>query len=178
MRGRDPDTGEFREASRTQQRREALDVLVLAHALAERSDAQLASLPLPKDLRPHIDQVRRISAHGARKRELAFLAKQLRREDEATLDAIRAAMNAEGEGVRRETAMLHNVEDWRRRLLEHGDTALGELLTEHPQADRQQLRQLLRNAVEEQKRGSPPHAYRELFRVLREVLAAPMDESP
>ena len=170
MRGRDPDTGEFREASRSQQRREALDVLALAQALAERSDAQLGSLPLPEDLRPHIDQVRRISTHGARKRELAFPAKQLRREDEATLDAIRDAMNAEGEGARRETAMLHKVEDWRRRLLEQGDTTLSELLTEYPQADRQQLRQLLRNAVEEQKRGSPPHAYRELFRILRELL--------
>lgn len=170
MRGRDHDTGEFRDASRSQQRRAALDVLALAAALVDRSDAELASLPLPQDLRPHIDQVRRISSHGARKRELAFLAKQLRREDEDTLDAIRDAINTEGEGVRREAATLHRVEDWRRRLLEHGDTALSELLASHPHADRQQLRQVLRNAIEEQKRGSPPHAYRELFRVLRELL--------
>ena len=36
-----------------------------------------------------------------------------------------------------------------------------------PQADRQQLRQLVRNAGEEKRLGKPPHAYRELFRQLR-----------
>ena len=46
-----------------------------------------------------------------------------------------------------------------------------ELLAAHPGADRQKLRQLVRNAHEERKRNKPPRAYRELFRELREVLA-------
>jgi len=43
------------------------------------------------------------------------------------------------------------------------------LLAEHPGADRQKLRQLVRNTLEERKRNKPPRAHRELFRELREL---------
>ena len=96
----------------------------------------------------------------------------MRREDDDTLDAIRDAMDAGGEAARQETALLHRAETWRDRLLEGGDTALADLLAEHPDADRQQLRTLIRNAAQERAKNRPPHAYRELFRLLRDVLAA------
>ncbi len=171
MRGRDENSGDFHAPSRSTQRRAALDVLALSERLSVMSDAQLGSLPLPLSLLPHIQEARRISAHGARKRQLAYLAKLLRREDDEVLDALRDALNAGGEAARRETAQLHLVEHWRERLLEDGDTALSELLDAYPASDHQRLRQLLRNAQVERKGNKPPHAMRELFRVLRELLA-------
>lgn len=170
MRGRDDASGEFLGPSRSQQRREALDVLALAHRLAELSPSQLAKLPVPGALLPHIEDTRRITSHVARKRQMAFLAKQMRREDDEALDAIRDALDAGGDAARREAATLHRVEAWRDRLLADGDAALAELLDEHPDADRQHLRQLVRNAIDERNRNKPPHAFRELFRVLRDVL--------
>jgi ribosome-associated protein len=170
MRGRDPETGEFHAPSRSAQRRAALDVLALGQKLSTLSDAQLAKLPIPESLLPHIVETRRITSHVAHKRQLAFLAKQMRREDEDTLDAIRDALDEHGDSARRETALLHRIETLRERLLADGDTALGELLEEHPRADRQRLRQLVRNALEERHRNRPPHAFRELFRELRELL--------
>src|SRR4029078_1341953 len=62
---------------------------------------------------------------------------------------------------------------WRERLIADGDAALSELLAEHPQADRQHLRQLVRNAIDERNRNKPPHAFRELFRELRELIDEP-----
>ena len=171
MRGRDDDTGEYLGPSRSEQRRAALDVLALAQQLVALSPAQLAKLPIPEDLLPHIRETQRITSHVAHKRQLAFLAKQMRREDDATLDAIRDALDAGGEAGRRETALLHRVEGWRDRLLADGDLALADLLVEHPDANRQHLRQLLRNATEERNRNKPPHAARELFRELRQLVA-------
>jgi len=173
MRGRDDDTGEYLGPSRSEQRRAALDVLALAQQLVALSPAQLAKLPIPEDLLPHIRETQRITSHVAHKRQLAFLAKQMRREDDATLDAIRDALDAGGEAGRRETALLHRVEGWRDRLLADGDLALADLLVEHPDANRQHLRQLLRNATEERNRNKPPHAARELFRELRQLLEEP-----
>ena len=49
--------------------------------------------------------------------------------------------------------------------------AWAEVLAAHPQADRQQLRQLIRNTREERAKSKPPRAFRELFRELRELLA-------
>ncbi|TWI04941.1 ribosome-associated protein [Luteimonas cucumeris] len=169
MRGRDEDSGEFLGPSRSQQRRSALDVLALGQQLVALSPGQLDKLPIPDGLRPHIAETQRITSPIARKRQLAFLAKQMRREDDDTLDAIRDALDAGGEASRRETAILHRAEAWRERLLAEGDSALAELLTDHPDADRQRLRQLIRNAGEERAKNKPPHSYRELFRELRDL---------
>ena len=98
MRGKDPETGEFLSPSRSEQRRAALDVLELGAKLSELTDAQLARLPIPESLMPHILETRRITSHIAHKRQLQFLAKQMRREDEETLDLIRDALD-EGVGV-------------------------------------------------------------------------------
>ncbi|MEG2806317.1 ribosome biogenesis factor YjgA [Stenotrophomonas sp.] len=170
MRGRDEETGEFHDKSRSQNRREALDVLALGEKLVALTPAQLARVPVPEDLLPHIAEAKRITAHIAHKRQLAFLAKHMRREDDQTLDAIRDALDASSETGRREVAMLHRVEDWRERLLRDGDKALGTLLDEYPQADRQQLRTLVRNALAEKAKNKPPRAFREIYQVLRVLM--------
>ena len=171
MRGVDEESGEYLGPSRKQNRREALEVLALAEALVGLPDGRLAKLPVPDSLMPHIAETRRITSHIARKRQMAFLAKQMRREDEATLEALRDALDAGGEAARIDTARLHRAEQWRLRLLDEGDTALAALLDEYPNADRQKLRQLVRNALAERAKNKPPAAFRELFRELRDVFA-------
>ena len=172
MRGRDEETGEFRDDSRSQQRRDALEVLTLGQKLVALTDAQLAKLPVPESLLPHIRETRRITSHIAHKRQMAFLAKQMRREDDEVLEAIRDALDEKGEAARREVAAMHRIEAWRDRLLADGDAALAELIEQYPEADRQGLRQLVRNTLEERKRNKPPRAFRELFRQLRELMLA------
>jgi len=172
MRGRNEDTGEFFSPSRSEQRRAALDVLELGAQLVALSAAQLARLPVPDDLLPHIRESQRITAHIAHKRQLAFLAKQMRKLDEAVLTAIRDAMSTDSASARREVAAMHRAEALRDSLIgEVGDAGLTALLAEFPNADRQKLRQLLRNAREEKAKNKPPRAYRELYRELRELLA-------
>lgn len=172
MRGRDEESGEFLGPSRSQKRREALGVLELAEALVALSPAQLSRVPVPEATLPHIEETRRITSNIARKRQLAFLAKQMRKLDEDELQAMRDALDEKSAASRTEVAALHRVEAWRDRLLEGGDDALAELLDLHPEADRQRLRQLVRNTLDERKRNKPPHSFRELFRELRGLLLA------
>ena len=172
MRGHDEDSGEFRSPSRSEQRRAALDVLALGERLASLAPAQLAKLPVPEALLPHIADTRRITSHVARKRQVAFLAKQMRREDPEALDAIRDALEAGGDAARRETALLHRAETTREQLLAGGDEAMTAFLGSHPDADRQRLRQLVRNAADERAKDKPPRAYRELFREIKGLLDA------
>jgi len=171
MRGKDPESGEYLSPSRSQQRRDALEVLELARRLSLLTPHQLDRLPISDTVRAHIDETRRITSHVAHKRQLHFLAKQMRREDDAALDVIRDALDADGQAAREEAALLHRAEAWRERLIGEGDAALGALLEAYPQADRQHLRQLARNAHEERLKNKPPHAFRELYRALRELLA-------
>lgn len=159
--------------SRSQRRREALGVLELALRLMETGHAQLAKLPMDEELRELVRESQRITQQIARKRQAQFLAKNLRRQDDAALDAIRSALDHAKTDGRREAAALHRAEAWRERLIADGDAALAEFITSHPQADRQHLRQLARNAHAERLHNKLPHAQRELFRVLRELIAEP-----
>ena len=155
--------------SRSQRRREALDVLQLALALMAAPAGLLAKLQLDEDLTELVAESRRINSHGARKRQAQFLAKHLRRLDNEELEAIRAVLDTERSQAMREAAQLHRLETLRTRLIEGGDPVLTEVGDACPDADRSQLRHLMRQARIEHDSGAPPRASRELFRVLREL---------
>jgi len=170
MHDHDDDGPEYDGPSRSQERRDALAVLELAKQLIELTDAQLAQVPLDEDLRAEVHNTRRITQKIARKRQTQFLAKQLRKREDEELATIRAALHQDREVTRRDTAELHRIEAWRDRLIDEGDEALSQLLQQFPQADRQHLRGLARQAKVERLANKPPHSYRELFRALRETM--------
>jgi ribosome-associated protein len=170
MRGVDEDSGEFLGRSKGELRREALGVLELAHGLVDQPAARLLQLPMSEDLVALAVAAQKITAQIARKRAVGFLAKKLRREDDETLEALRTAMSHEKADSRRESAALHRIEALRDQMVADGDAVLNEFMLEFPHADRQHLRQLARNAREEKLRNKPPHAYRELFRELRDLM--------
>ena len=161
---------EIPEPSRSQLRREALDIFKLAETLAALNEAQLTRVPLADELRAEVMRTRAVPSNIARKRQTQFLAKQLRKLGDDEIEPIRRALSQDREKAHRETALTHRIETWRERLFAEGDEALGEFITRHPRADRQHLRQLVRNAQAERKTNKPPAAYRELFRELRELL--------
>ena len=156
--------------SRTQKRRDALAVLVLAQQLVDLQPSRLAKLPLPDDVRHEIDVTRRTPSHGAKKRQLAFLAKVMRRYDEDDFAAVRAELGENREKQRQETAAMHRLEAMRDRLVAEDEAALSELIAEHPQVDRQHLRSLVRQArIEKDTPNKPPKAYREIFQLLKDL---------
>ena len=65
-------------------------------------------------------------------------------------------------------AAHRRLETWRERLLAD-DEALTEFASRYPGADLQKLRTFIRNCRKEQKEGKPPHAFRELFRLLKTI---------
>ena len=51
--------------------------------------AQLAALDLPEQLREAVTEARRLTAHGAQRRQAQFIGKLLRKVDDETVAAIR-----------------------------------------------------------------------------------------
>jgi ribosome-associated protein len=162
--------------TRTQQRRDALAVLALANQLVELPASKLAKLDLPEDVQREIANTRRITAHIARKRQLAFLAKVMRRHESEVFDGVRAALGENRERQRQETAAMHRMEAMRERLLEDTDTALGELIALYPSVDRQHLRSLIRQAKTEKEANKPPRAYREIYQLLKDLASGGADD--
>jgi ribosome-associated protein len=154
------------DASKSQRRRDALEIRKLASKLIGLSPARLEQLPLDHSLRDAIEDARRIRSNVARKRQMQYVAKLMRRID---LDPLIAGMEAFENEARHLTARQHRAEAWRDHLLTSGDGAMGELMDQRRDVDGQAIRQLLRNARREAAAGKPPAAARSLFRLLREL---------
>ena len=157
--------------SKSQRKRDADAVRDLGQRLAELGAAERAAIPLDDDVRTAIDDLNAIVKHGARKRQLGFLAKRLRRGDVAPIEE---ALERLARSARENAARHHRLERWRERLLgEASGESAGEALTawlhEHPTTDRQRLRQLQKRALAERAASRPPAAARELFRLLRDT---------
>jgi len=119
-----------------------------------------------------IEQARNIRSHSARRRHLQYLGKLMRAVDPQPIEAALASLH---QRQRTEADAFKVLEGWRDRLLQEGDPAVEALLAHFPHADRQQLRQLLRQHQREQARGQPPAAARKLFRYLRDLAEAAED---
>ncbi len=129
-------------------------------------NALLAGVELPERLREAIVEARAITAHGGRKRQLQYVGRLMRDVDPAP---IVQRLEALAQGRQHDAARQHALERWRDRLLDD-PAALDALAAEHPQLDRPRLRSLIAKARDERARGEPPHAYRDLFRTLKELL--------
>lgn len=156
--------------SRSQRKREAQDIHRLGQRLTELTDDQLSVLPHP-DILAAITAFRKIGKGGARKRQLQYIAKLLRKVDPAPFEALVARYDASStEHVRQ----FHQLERWRERLIAGESDVFTEIADRHPAFDRQQLQQIVRAAKEEQKRiaaepSHPPKHFRRLFQFLKSL---------
>ena len=152
--------------SKSQQKRDMLALQDLGAELVELPEQQLAALDLPEKLRDAIELARRITSHGALKRQRQYIGKLLRSVDPAPL---RAALEQFRSADRLSKARFQETERWRDRLIAEGDAALAEFLERRPAADRQHLRRLVREAAQETAQGKPPRSSRELFRYIQSL---------
>jgi ribosome-associated protein len=151
--------------SKTRKKREMHELQALGAALVRLSDSQLEIIEIPEKLREALLEAKRIKSHEAKRRQMQYIGRLMREVDPAP---IRSRL-AELEGTSAQAAARHRrLEAWRERLL-GDDEALTAFAAEHPGADLQALRTLIRNARKEAALGRPPRAYRELFRVLKEI---------
>lgn len=154
--------------SKSQVKREMLALQELGKELVDLNDRQLAQVPLTPALETAIHEARRLPHREARRRQLRYIGKLMRSDHEA----IEAALSKLQQTNDQHVHLQHRAESWRDRLLSDDDKALAEFIREHPQADIQHLRQILRMAQKEKTQNKAPTQARKLFRYIRELLAA------
>ena len=117
------------------------------------------------DLRAAIELAQRIKMEG-RRRQLQLIGKMLRQRD---VEPIRQALDKLKNRHNQQVVLFHKLENLRDRLIDQGDDAIAEVLNLWPDADRQQLRTLIRNAKKEKEGNKPPKSARQIFQYLREL---------
>ena len=170
-------SGEFEEEyerpSKSQRKREMLALQKVGEQLVNESSDRIKRVSMPENLRDAIFECQRIKNYEGRRRQLQFIGKIMRSLDEKTLSIINQTIES-WEGLSKaDTVLMHALENQREKLLSQ-ETALTEFLHKYPQTNVQQLRTLIRNAKKERAENKPPKAYREIYRLLKQIMSQPL----
>ena len=153
--------------NKSQIKRDIALVSDLCEEITQLAPSQIERLGLPDNILLAILEATKMPVKGARKRQLKFITGAMRKIDVEPIQEQLDKIKAKSAHATRE---LHQLERWRERLLSDDKQALTEFLAQHPQADAQHLRQLIRNAKKEIASVKPPKSSRLMFRYLRELL--------
>lgn len=94
----------------------------LGEQLIELSREQLGGIDLDERLRDAVISAQSIKAHGALRRQKQLIGKLMRKVDP---EPIRQALNALRQDERLARRIFHDAEQWRKRLVNEGEAALG-----------------------------------------------------
>ncbi|TBV04092.1 ribosome biogenesis factor YjgA [Phytopseudomonas dryadis] len=154
------------EKSKTQVKRELHALQDLGQRLAALKPDLQNKLPLTDALRRALEEAPKHTANAAKKRHVQFIGKLMREQD---IDAILVLLDQLDASTRQYNERFHNLERWRDRLIGGSDDLLEQFVGDYPDADRQHLRQLIRQAQHETAQNKPPAASRKLFKYIREL---------
>ena len=154
------------EKSKTQVKRELHALVDLGERLTTLKPDLLNRLPLTDGLRRALADAPKHTANIARKRHILFIGKLMRDQD---IDAILTLIDQLDASTRQYNERFHGLERWRDRLLGGDDSVLESFVGDYPEADRQHLRQLIRQAQHEAAQSKPPAASRKIFKYIREL---------
>jgi ribosome-associated protein len=152
------------EASKSERKRDATRLQNLGRALTELNAAQLSEVGLPDQLANAIADYHRFSANEAKRRQLQFIGKLMRKVDIGPLEAALALIEGRSAQAR---FQFRQIETWRDRLVAES-SALTAYLSDHPHTDRQQLRHHIQRVHKARDADQQRTAARALFRFLRE----------
>ena len=153
--------------SKTELKREMTARQDLGVALTQLSERELAQIPIDDErLRLAIEEVKRITTKSARRRHFQFIGKLMRDIDP---EPIQRALDLLHNAHVQQTEAFHEFENLRDAVLAQGDSGVQLVMDRWPQADRQQLRQIVRQHAKESGAGKPPAASRKLFKYLRSL---------
>jgi ribosome-associated protein len=154
--------------NKTQIKKEMAELFALGEEISELAPTLINSFELPENIDKAVHEVAGMPHKGARKRLLKYIAGQLHKIDVGDIkEKLARIKNKSAHAVREH----HLAERWRDTLIAEGNEALTDFLDEYPDADRQQLRQWIRNAQKEIVAAKPPKSSRLLYRYLKNLLA-------
>jgi len=148
--------------SKSERKRRMLALQKLGETLVNLSPDLLAKIPLNDTLKTAILEARVITKHEAKRRQLQYIGRLMRDTDPVPIEAAIDALESKSKLSK---AKFHQMERWRDTLIAEEDDALQRFIEQYPHANRQELRQLVRNAKKVSKGADT-----ELFRYIRKII--------
>jgi len=153
--------------SKSQRKKDCHDIQKLGENLMQLKLVELEKIDLPDVLVNALHEAKGITQHTALKRHKQYIGKLLIR------DGIAERVDQQLQKLlhKDDTSSLHfkHLEQWRDKIMQGGDAAINEFVSEFPATDRQHLRQINRKAIKEQELNKNNSAFKALFQYIRDV---------
>ncbi len=153
--------------SKSEKKREVTALQKLGEKLINLSKEQIKNIEMDEELSEAILFGKTIKKKEAFRRHKQFIGSIMRSVD---IEPVKKALEQIEFGIQVKNEDFKKTESYRDRLIEGDSKVLEEILTEYPDGDRQHIRQLIRNAINEKKKNKPPKTSRVLFRYLKELI--------
>ncbi|MFN4328037.1 MAG: ribosome biogenesis factor YjgA [Limnobacter sp.] len=154
--------------SKSAVKREMLALQDLGKTLCELPFEKVKKAPLGERTLEAIAEYHKCRSFGAKKRQLQFIGKLMRQEEDAD---VRAWVNGESVEQKLKVLNLHAAEQWRDRLIAEPNL-LAELIKAYPDAAQAGLNTIIRQAAQERAQNKPPRNFRQLFQVIYGLIVA------
>ena len=152
--------------SKSQLKRDSQALQDMGSQLVEMPEGQLKKFDLPENLKDAIYEARRLKNREGKRRQLQFIGKLMRTADTSFIQETLERMDHQSQTYRQHFMRL---EEWRDKIISQGNSAIEALIEQYPTADRQQLRNLQRQAAREIEQKKAPTASKKLFAYLRQI---------
>ena len=169
-----PPLTEGRRRSKTKAKEEVEALQELGKRLVGVGNDRLKKLDIPESLRDAVLEAKKITSHGALRRQMQYIGKLMRDVD---TDPIQEMLD-ELDGIsNKANARFHALEKLRDRLIED-ESVITTLKNDYPDLDVSALRTMRRNAIKEQAEQKPPKAYRAIFQLLKSLASSDDTSTP
>ena len=157
---------EFDGPSKSQLKRDSHALQAMGKELVEMPEGKLQKFNLPDSLKEAIYEARKLKNREAKRRHLQYIGKLMRISD---IDEIQITLDKMDHQSLTYRQHFKQLEVWRERIITQGNKGIESFLKDYPRAERQQLRNLQRQANREIELKKPPVASRKIFEYIRSV---------
>lgn len=154
--------------SKSANKREQQALKQLGDKLIELQEAELARMPLNDGLRDAVLQAKRITAHGALRRQRQLIGKLLRQIDAEPI--LKALLQQQSSGIR-EKQLFASAERWRDRIVADGESGIA-AFCEQTGASSAALQALLGELQRAHSDKARKTVKRQIFHTVNEVLVS------
>lgn len=139
--------------------------------LVDLTPGERNKIPLDDELLAAIELCTRINRKkDGFRRQIQLIGKRLRAREVESIEVALANLKSSHSVANRH---FHSLERLRDQILAEGNDGINKVIADHPQLERQKLRQMLRNAQKQAAENKPPAASREIFQYLRSEIPLP-----
>lgn len=163
------------ELSKSALKREAQRLQKLGLRLTQLKPEVRAGIEMPQHLRQALDTHATINSREGGRRQMQFIGKLMRKVDAAAIEAQLADLDGQSAAARH---FFHTLEQWRDRLTAE-PSSLTAFISQHPNVERQVLRQLVSAATNSKpsQHEEPSEAHKRAQRALFKFIRATLSES-